>query len=279
MAEAVEWAVAHGAHIVTMSLGDIPSFALYRAVRRAIGADIIVLAAAGNCVKLVVWPARYPDVIAVAGTNSSDEPWKGTCSGPAVAISAPGQNVMRAESQTGGVFSTSQGQGTSFATPLAAGAAALWLAHHGRANLIAAAHARGETLQEMFRRLIKATARRPPNWDSFNMGAGIVDAQALLAADLDLGRERESAPMPDIAEERDRVAMESFVLEATGAPEAIQRDLDWTRFGPEIATSILKRRLTGGLQAEALGEAPVTTELNHAVRSPQLREAMGLATI
>ena len=42
-----------------MSLGGIPPFALERAVRRAVAADVIVLAAAGNCVQFVVWPARY----------------------------------------------------------------------------------------------------------------------------------------------------------------------------------------------------------------------------
>lgn len=280
VAEAVEWAVAHNAHVISMSLGGIPSFALHRAVRRAVGADIIVLAAAGNCVKLVVWPARYPDTIAVAGTDSADKPWQGSCRGPAVAISSPAQNVIRAQIQKGGVFSTGQGQGTSFATPLTAGAAALWLAHHGRANLVAAARARGEKLQEMFRRLVTATARRPADWDGFNMGAGIVDAHALLNADLDLGRERESAPLPDNEEERDRVAMESFVLEATGIPAAIQPGLNWTQFGPEIAAAILEKRLDRGLEAEAISGPPVSAvsaQLDEAVRSPELREAMGLA--
>ena len=65
---------------------------------------------------------------------------------------------------------------------LTAGVAALWLAQHGRANLVAAARDRGETLQAMFLRLVRATARRPESWDPFEMGAGIVDAAALLAA-------------------------------------------------------------------------------------------------
>lgn len=55
-----------------------------------------MLAAAGNCVGVVVYPARYEEVIAVAGINKADQPWKGTCRGEAVDISAPGEFVLRA---------------------------------------------------------------------------------------------------------------------------------------------------------------------------------------
>ena len=96
VARAIDWAIQEGAHVVTMSLGGIPASALHRAIRRAVEADLVVLAAAGNCVRLVVWPARYDECIAVAATNAADEPWPGTCRGAPVDISAPGQNVYRA---------------------------------------------------------------------------------------------------------------------------------------------------------------------------------------
>jgi len=168
VAEAIGHAIDHGAHVITMSLGGVPAAALERAVRRAVAADVIVLAAAGNCVRVVVWPARYEMCIAVAGTNSADRMWKGSCRGSAVDISAPGQNVLKANAARGGAVG--QGQGTSFAVALTAGVAALWLAHHGRADLIAAARSRGETLQDMFRRLVRATARRPAGWDTLPAG-------------------------------------------------------------------------------------------------------------
>ena len=282
VAEAIEWAVDHGAHVITMSLGGIPSFSLHRAVRRAVAADVIVLAAAGNCVRTVVWPARYDDCIAVAGTGSTDQPWRGTCRGAAVSISAPGENVLRARAVRGEEPSVGQGQGTSFAVALTAGVAALWLAHHGRANLIAAAHARGETLQVMFRRLLKATARRPAGWNSFDMGAGIVDARALLEADFDAGREHESAPQPDDAVAREKIAMQSFVLETVGV-DALQEDLDWNRFGPEIATALLRARLqgreteAGAIREETVAVPPsLSPELAQALRSPALRQQLGV---
>src|SRR4029078_12879551 len=96
VAGGIDWAIREGAHVVTMSLGGIPASALHRAISRAVEADMIVLAAAGNCVRLVVWPARYDDSIAVAATNAADQPWPGTCRGKPVDVSAPGQNVYQA---------------------------------------------------------------------------------------------------------------------------------------------------------------------------------------
>lgn len=276
VAAGIEWAVHHGAHVISMSLGGIPSFSLHRAVRRAVAADVLVVAAAGNCVKLVVWPARYDDCIAVAGTDVDDHEWRGTCRGAAVAVSAPGQNVIRASAVLGEPPSVGQGQGTSFAVALTAGVAALWLAHHGRANLIAAARARGETLQAMFRRLIRATARRPAEWDAFSMGAGIIDARALLEADLDAGRDRESAPQPDDAAARDTIAVQSLVLEAAG-PGAIPPDLDWRRYGPEIAAAVLRRQLSGlGPQPELARATSLSPELASVVRGSALGEYLGV---
>ncbi|QHO79400.1 hypothetical protein ACH79_39905 [Bradyrhizobium sp. CCBAU 051011] len=72
-----------------MSLGGIPSRALHAAVQKAVRNNIIVLAAAGNCVSEVVWPARYAEVIALGGINEAFKPWRGSCFGPAVAFSAP----------------------------------------------------------------------------------------------------------------------------------------------------------------------------------------------
>jgi serine protease len=272
VARSIDWAVDHGASVITMSLGGIPSFSLHRALRRAVAADVIVLAAAGNCVRLVVWPARYDDCIAVAGTNASDGQWPGTSRGSDVDISAPGQNVFRATIPQG----ADQGQGTSFAVALTAGVAALWLAHHGRANLVAAAHARGETLQAMFLRLLKATARRPAQWNPFEMGPGIVDARGLLGADLDLGRDIESVQPPADPRAAAARSVESLVAEAVGPHAAVDDSLDLHKFGPELATAILSRSMaTGQVEEEAVG-ATLSAELAGAVSNPGLRHWLGI---
>ena len=279
VAEAIDFAVAHKAHVISISLGGIPSISLYRALQRAIGADVIVITAAGNCVEAVVWPARYDLCIAVAGTNVSDQPWRGTCHGPDVAISAPGENVYRAhvELKSGQILTNvGQGQGTSFATALIAGVAACWLAHHDRASVIKAARAYKEPVQDMFRRMLKATARRPSGWDTTDMGAGIASAQNLLAANLDIGLGQEGAVAT--GSEPPEAATKRFVSENAGM-EAASAPIDWNRYGPEIALALLNRKTgrpppTRGTAMEAASVAlrtlpPVSTSLSSEIANHQ----------
>jgi serine protease len=282
VAQAIDFAVGRNAHVISMSLGGIPSFALHRALRRAVAADVIVIAAAGNCVGLVVWPARYEECIAVAGTNLADGAWQGTCHGPDVTIAAPAENVYRAhvELKSGAVVGdVGQGQGTSFATALIAGVAACWLAHHGRANVITAAHARGETVQALFHRLLAATARRPEGWDSSGMGAGVVDAHRLLVADFDVGRERETAAALGAAPPE--AAVQRFLLEAAGI-DAATAPIDLKRYGPEVALALLTRRkgegpARRGLAAEAAAAAASTSAPLSAALHTSLPVALALA--
>jgi serine protease len=279
VARAIDWAVDHGAHVITMSLGGIFSFTLQRALRRAVNADVIVLAAAGNCIGLVVWPARFDECIAVAGVDARDAKWRGSCSGAAVDISAPAENVWRATVPTG----AGQGQGTSFAVALAAGTAALWLSHHGRANLIGAARARGETLQDMFRRMTGATARRPAGWDSSTMGAGIVDAHALLSAtDFDLERDREHAAAPPVgARESAVLGVASLAAEEIGPSAALEDPPDWYRHGPELSWLLLQGRRDMRNDGILVPRTPraqrePSRDIHDAVRNPTLRDAVGL---
>ncbi len=274
VARAIDWAIREGAHVVTMSLGGIPASALHRAISRAVEADMIVLAAAGNCVRLVVWPARYDECIAVAATNAADQPWPGTCRGEPVDISAPGQNVYHAVVLPGGPTggdAVGQGQGTSFSVALTAGVAALWVAHHGRANVVAAAHARGETVQAMFLRLLQSTARRPTPWDAQAMGPGIVDARALLEASFDVGLGLEAATRHSNAPTDGSTSVASLVAEAVG-DEAVDDALDWHRFGPELAAAVLRRQLLG----PHIETPPVSEPLAHSISNPRLREWLGL---
>lgn len=239
VAQAIDQAVDAGAHVITLSLGGIYSIALERALHRAVAANAVVLAAAGNCVGLVVWPARFDACIAVAGIDAADGPWRGSCRGPDVDISAPAQNVYRAAI---GTTPAGQGQGTSFAVALTAGIVACWLAHHGRAQVITEARRRGESVQAMVSRLLRATARRPgPDWDEVNFGAGIVDAAALLKADFDLGRDTEGPQFAGMPVRDGSVA--GLMLEALGTPPP--PDVDLKRLGPELSYAVLQARATG----------------------------------
>lgn len=232
VAKAIDHAVKIGAHVVSMSLGGIPSFGLRQAIARAIAGDLILLAAAGNCIGLVVWPAAYPEMIAVGGTNRADKKWKGSSRGPAVDFSAPAEFVWRAERTGPGAPDdlVAGGQGTSFATALCAGIAALWLGHHRRAKVIAEARQRGVSVQALFRTAAQQTARKPAGFPS-GLGAGVIDAEALL-----------SLPLAGIAS---ATTESPFGPEPSGGIEDALRHLfgpgrvdpgfDWIAHGPEVA--------------------------------------------
>jgi len=186
VAAAIDHARRVGSHVISLILGGVPSRAMLQAIKRAIREDIIVLAAAGNCVNLVVWPARYNDVIAIGGSNINDEPWQGSSRGAPIDVCAPAELVWRALRlpDNDDTQSIAGGQGTSYATALIAGVAALWLAHHGRSTIVRAAGSAHLSVQVMFRRALTRSARRPDGWNTDKYGAGIVDADALLALPL-----------------------------------------------------------------------------------------------
>jgi serine protease len=184
---AIDHAVSKGAQVISISLGGpLPSAALRNAVRRAGEAGTIVLAAAGNRVGFVVFPAAFDETIAVAASTITDQPWPGSSRGDAVDITAPGASVWRARVERSGEedfrFSVTRGSGTSFAVATTAGVAALWLSLHGPAALERRYGA--ADVSRVFKAMLQQTCRRPRGWDTDNFGPGIVDAKALLEAPL-----------------------------------------------------------------------------------------------
>lgn len=264
VAQAIDHARIKGAHVITMSLGGVVSSALHDAVRKAVKANIIVLAAAGNCVGTVVWPARYDEVIAVGGVNEKDKPWKGSSSGRSVDVSGPAEMVLKADARdASNPAKASAGQGTSYATAHLAGVAACWLAHHGRDALIARL-APGMTLQGLFRGVLAKSSRVPAGFDTDRYGVGIVNAEALIKADPAMIAGLESAP----GHARDIEAqVRELLAEVAGAGQAeaaapVLRDgqsllelacsgLDMARFNQSAAGQLEARppmRLSSGLK-------------------------------
>lgn len=180
--DAVNAAVALPCHVISISLGWLPNRSLHKAIQRASQANVIIVAAAGNHVPFVVWPAAYSQVIAVAGCTSRRRTWVGSSFGPRVAVSAPARNVWKAAREgTEAVVTTSNG--TSFAAASTAGLAALWLAHWGRDALLTKYG--GEfRLSTVFRKLLIESADPPPIGGRGLFGAGIVNAEKLLSKPL-----------------------------------------------------------------------------------------------
>jgi len=101
------------------------------------------------------------------------------------------------------------------------------------------------------------------------MGPGIVDARALLEADLDaeVGEQVAAAPTDVSAS----ASVASLVAEGVGVDAATDDSLDWHRFGPELAAALLAQQQTG----VAAGHA-VSAPLAGSVSNPELRGRLGL---
>jgi serine protease len=270
VAQAISHAERHNAHVITMSLGGVPSSALHAAARQAVASNVIVVAAAGNCVGEVVWPARYDEVIAVGGINESFKPWQGSCRGRSVAVSAPAEFVLRADGKDTAVppAAVSGGQGTSFAVAMTAGIAALWLAFHGRDALIAQLPP-GRTLQDQFRRLLRRSAHTPDGFDTRKYGAGIVDALALLKLDPAIAWQGGEAELG--GDEHD--SLRSLVAAAfgDGGAEAALPALEDRQHHAELACAALDRlraAQTQRAQAEALPPPLLSPALRSKLDAP-----------
>jgi thermitase len=178
-------AIDDDAHVVSMSLGGPwGGFALHDAVRDAVDAGLMLVAAAGNGWPFVVYPARYDEVIAVAACNVDKQRWADSASGEAVDITAPGESVWRARTQSDGTFDVDRSSGTSYAAAHVAGIGALWLAHHGRANLVTKYGS--ARIASVFKEMLTTAghAGTPLPWPTTALGAGIANAQSLLEAAL-----------------------------------------------------------------------------------------------
>jgi subtilisin family serine protease len=137
IANAIDYAVAHGASVINLSLGSSYNDPfLHQSIDAAIAAGVTVVAASGNSnCDCILYPANYPETIAVGATDTSDARASFSSYGANLDLVAPGANVCSAFwTVANSTTSYGCGQGTSFATPLVAGAAALILSRHGTAK-------------------------------------------------------------------------------------------------------------------------------------------------
>jgi subtilisin len=119
----IEWAIANGMDVINMSLGSAtPSLAEADAIFAAYSAGIVVVAAAGNDGENVIFPAGYPQAIAVAATTFLDDVASFSNPGPEVEVAAPGATIT---STVGGGGPPQSWSGTSMAAPHVSGTAAL----------------------------------------------------------------------------------------------------------------------------------------------------------
>ena len=194
LSRAIRRAIRDGVQVISMSLGGpFPLPWLGRAIRAADRQGIIMVAAAGNQIpkflfnRAVVWPARYPQVVATAASDSEGKVWNRSSEGRLVDITAPGVSIWSAktEQNKGGIIRhpVRPRTGTSLSTAYTAGAAALFLSHHGHEHLKSVYGK--ENIGRLFKYMLKNHAyNRPEGWNTKKHGSGILDVYKLVSAPL-----------------------------------------------------------------------------------------------
>lgn len=197
MAQGLDYALAAGARVVTISMGGVPSKAWAEAVNRLYEAGIAVFAAAGNNIggfptTSTVYPARFNRVTSVCGAAADHTPYfKGILHkgmqgnfGPSAkmmtALAAYTPNITWAEwgcPQTVDL----DGAGTSSATPQAAAAAALWFQKYATI-LDSGSYAAQRWLRvEVVRRALFSSADKTSAHSAKFFGQGLLRANNALA--------------------------------------------------------------------------------------------------
>ncbi|MFF5177436.1 S8 family serine peptidase [Micromonospora sp. NPDC000316] len=182
LAASIDYAVRHGANVICISSTGGAGITLQRSIEAALAADVVLVASVGNAPQdtVVGYPASAHAVIAVGGIGRNGMHSAISTTGPEVDVVAPAVDI----------YSTSidgkyrKGTGTSDATAIVAGAAALIRSKYPHLPAQEVAH----------RLTATAVDKGPPGRDD-EYGYGVIDLVAALTADVPpLGFESVSAP-------------------------------------------------------------------------------------
>jgi len=284
---AITHAVGQKADVIVMALGGPTRVAsTEQALRDAVAAGTVIVCAAGNCYPSVVFPAAYAAMgicTAVAALQPDKRPWLKTGHGPEVSFAAYGEHVWgaaknNASDPDAGIRAS---QGTTLATSMIGGIAALWVASHGgRDALRIKAKAAGTTVQAMWVHCATHSMSRPAEWGgASNLGAGIIDALAVLDAPLPTGAESPAAPGPDATSTLNvlvtHLAGQDIIAAAEVTPEMSEyaSEILWLSFRRGARARISESE--GGTEA-ILGEDSITFGLQSALSDkPALGALLG----
>lgn len=188
LSEAITHAVAKGAQVINISQDtEVPmtqDSKLGQAVKKAVEANVVVIASAGNDgltgKKRPTYPAAFPGVLAVGSSDRNNERAAFSQPGTFVGIAAPGVDMV----STVPGFGQCVDNGTSFSAPYVAGVAALLRAKHPQ-----------WTAQQVIWQL-QNTAERSVNGHDDYVGWGVVDPVRALTQSA-VGAEPPKPPVPD----------------------------------------------------------------------------------
>ncbi|MFJ1537942.1 S8 family serine peptidase [Micromonospora chalcea] len=167
----IEFAVSAGVDVISISAAAPADSQVRKAIKLAQQADIVVVASAGNTTSssVVEYPAREPGVIAVGGIDRQGNRANISVAGPEIDVVAPAVDIY----STGLNGGYRVGTGTSDATAIVAGAAALIRSKYP--NLPA---------QEVAHRLTATAVDKGPPGRDDQYGYGVIDLVAALTADV-----------------------------------------------------------------------------------------------
>ncbi|GAB3134970.1 S8 family peptidase [Microbispora hainanensis] len=182
VAKGIRYAVDHGAEVINLSLSkDVPTKDERTAIKYAISKGVVLVAAAGNegagkRTAPYSYPAAIPGVISVAAVTSTLRRASFSNRNSSVMVAAPGVDVLGA----GPGDEYWVGRGTSQATALVSGVAALIKSRYPRMSPALVAQA-----------LASSPARKGPY--NTGTGFGVVNAHRALSVAATLARHRATA--------------------------------------------------------------------------------------
>ncbi len=218
IAEGVIWAVDNGADIISLSLTrnqlSWPE-SWDEAFLHAEKNDVVVIAAAGNRgsgTDQVSAPATMPGVLAVGGITRSGQASTGASTeGITIGVMAPSENLVGAVPGGG----HSSWQGTSGATPIVAGIAALVRAAHPELDAAGVVN-----------RLISTANPVTSVVPDPDYGYGIVDAAAAVSADVPAVSANPLGSLAEWVAINRRAEAEPLVLELADARDPLGRAVE-----------------------------------------------------
>lgn len=175
ISDGIIWAADHGARVMNMSFGSYyQSDVLNEAIDYAYKKGVVMVAAAGNWASQdISYPAAISKVMAVSATDKDNKLADFSSYGPMIDVCAPGDKIYSTfwDPYKGSTYS--EMSGTSMASPMVAGLAALLLAKNPKLT------------NDEVRQIIEASATDlgDPGWDP-KFGHGMINVAKALSTSL-----------------------------------------------------------------------------------------------
>lgn len=183
VADAIDYAVNNGAHVITMSY-SFPSKGwleneiglkvpfLREAVENAYQNNVVITSSTGNTsINEIRYPANFNDqVIAVGATDRNGNRRSSSTFGPHIDLVAPGEGIVTV-SRSRTADGTTSVSGTSFSTPIVAAIAGLVISHSKDRNI----QITNDDVRHILQNTANGNVGLNVGWD-IETGHGLVDA-------------------------------------------------------------------------------------------------------